>query len=153
MAPGARPFRMLPARLLPLLRTPLRLLPRLASSTPMAGEKPVEVSIRSKLQRELEPSQLEVHNESHQHAVPPGAETHFKVVIASSRFAGLPLLQRHRLVNEILQAELAGPVHALSIHAKTPEQWDQNASVSRSPACLGGSKHDPHMAEKLGSQG
>uniref|UniRef100_A0A8C8RKU7 BolA-like protein 1 n=1 Tax=Pelusios castaneus TaxID=367368 RepID=A0A8C8RKU7_9SAUR len=114
---------------------------------PTMEEKPVESSIRSKLLQALHPVHLEVHNESSLHAVPKGSETHFKVVIASQRFAGMPLLQRHRLVNEILQAELAGPVHAISIQAKTPQQWEENPNVSRSPACLGGSKHDPHMGQ------
>ncbi|XP_074836791.1 bolA-like protein 1 [Carettochelys insculpta] len=146
---------MLPARFLPLLRTLPRPAPSLgySSSGPTMEEKPVESSIRTKLLQALQPVHLEVHNESAMHAVPPGSETHFKVVIASQRFAGMPLLQRHRLVNEILQAELAGPVHALSIQAKTPQQWEENPSVNQSPGCLGGSKHDPHMATKLSSQG
>ncbi|CAM4676274.1 bolA-like protein 1 [Caretta caretta] len=144
---------MLPAR---LLRQALpRPAPSFGYSTagPTMEEKPVESSIRTKLLQALQPVHLEVLNESSMHAVPRGSETHFKVVIASPRFAGLPLLQRHRLVNEILQAELAGPVHALSIQAKTPQQWEENQSVSQSPGCLGGSKHDPQMATKLGSQG
>ncbi|XP_077320381.1 bolA-like protein 1 [Lithobates pipiens] len=112
-------------------------------------EKPVETSIRSKLTQSLEPCHLEVHNESHMHAVPPGSETHFKVVVVSEAFSGKPLIQRHRLVNELLKEELAGSVHALSIQAKTPEQWQENPTVTKSPGCMGGSKHDPHMSKKL----
>uniref|UniRef100_A0A8D0G859 BolA-like protein 1 n=1 Tax=Sphenodon punctatus TaxID=8508 RepID=A0A8D0G859_SPHPU len=96
-------------------------------------EKPVESSIRSKLQQSLEPIHLEVINESHMHAVPRGSETHFRVAVASIRFEGMSLIQRHRLVNQILQEELAGPVHALSIQAKTLQQWQENPSLGQSP--------------------
>ncbi|XP_053551920.1 bolA-like protein 1 [Bombina bombina] len=115
-------------------------------------EKPVELSIRTKLTDNLEPTHLEVLNESSMHAVPKGSETHFKVIVVSDVFKGKSLIQRHRLVNELLKEELAGPVHALSIQAKTPQQWEENPSISTSPACMGGSKHDPEMSKKLSSQ-
>ncbi|XP_018086880.1 bolA-like protein 1 isoform X2 [Xenopus laevis] len=115
-------------------------------------ERPVENAIRSKLSETLKPSHLEVLNESYMHAVPKGSETHFKVVVVSESFLGKSLIQRHRLVNELLKDELAGPVHALSIQAKTPQQWEENPAVSKSPACMGGSKHDPEMSKKLGTQ-
>ena len=53
------------------------------------------------------------------------------------------------MVNEVLATELAGGVHALSIAAKTPEQWSSDPSYAKSPGCAGGSKHDPHMQAKL----
>ncbi|XP_026780479.3 bolA-like protein 1 [Pangasianodon hypophthalmus] len=116
-----------------------------------ASSRPVEASIRTKLTQGLEPEHLEVLNESHMHAVPPGSESHFRVLVVSSRFEGLSLLQRHRLVNETLSHELSTSVHALAIQAKTPEQWSSNPSVAKSPPCLGGSKHDSTVAEKLKS--
>jgi len=79
-------------------------------------------------------------NESSAHNVPKGSESHFKVVVISEAFEGPSLIQRHRLVNALLEAELAGGVHALSIKAKTPAQWDKNRKVDASPACRGGSK-------------
>ncbi|XP_039174534.1 bolA-like protein 1 [Crotalus tigris] len=118
-----------------------------------AMEKPVESGIRAKLQAALEPLHLEVINDSHLHAVPRGSETHFRVVVASRRFEGLSLIHRHRLVNDLLQEELAGPVHSLSIQAKTPQQWEKGAHVGQSPRCLGGAKHDPSAAGKLGKKG
>ncbi|MGI9323235.1 MAG: BolA family protein [Pseudomonadales bacterium] len=39
-------------------------------------------------------------NESGNHNVPPGSESHFKLVLVSSEFDGKPLVQRHRLVNQ-----------------------------------------------------
>lgn len=131
------------------LRCPAFSAGRAALSGP-AVEKPVESGIRAKLQAALEPLHLEVLNDSHLHAVPRGSETHFRVVVASRRFEGLSLIHRHRLVNELLQEELAGPVHSLSIQAKTPQQWEKSSKASQSPPCLGGAKHDPHVADKLG---
>ncbi|XP_061574528.1 bolA-like protein 1 [Cololabis saira] len=111
--------------------------------------RPVESAIRAKLAAALEPAHLEVHNESHMHAVPPGSESHFRVLVVSGRFDGLPLIQRHRLVNEALKQELSSCVHALAIQAKTPQQWEANATLAKSPPCLGGSKGDHSVEEKL----
>lgn len=47
--------------------------------------------------------------------------------------------QRHRLVNQIVLKRLQGDfVHALSIEAKTPKQWDPKYEVDKSPNCEGG---------------
>lgn len=100
----------------------------------------VSRAITSKLQSHFLPSVLEVINESYMHNVPKGSETHFKVVIVSDKFEGLPLIKRHREVNAVLAEELKGGVHALSITAKTLAQWNANQNVVKSPPCLGGSK-------------
>lgn len=101
----------------------------------------IQTSIQQKLQAALSPTFLEVNNESHMHNVPEGSESHFKVVIASKRFEGEKLLNRHRLINKILADELQGGVHALALHTMTPEEWfERNGSVRDSPECLGGSK-------------
>ena len=88
---------------------------------------------------------LEVINESHMHNVPPGSESHFKVVVISDDFDGQRLVQRHQRINQILADELAGSVHALSIQAMTREEWDKKGGqIMPSPNCLGGSKHDKY---------
>lgn len=74
------------------------------------------------------------------HNVPKNSETHFKVLIVSEKFEGKPLLKRHREVQSCLAEELKTGVHALSITAKTPAQWEDNPNVVKSPPCLGGSK-------------
>ena len=56
---------------------------------------------------------LEVTDESHGHNVPDGAESHFKIVAVSEEFAGKRLIQRHRMINELLASEFAGGMHAL----------------------------------------
>lgn len=46
----------------------------------------------------------------------------FRVLVVAAAFRGKGLLQRHRLVNEALAAEL-GRIHALEQRTLTPEQW------------------------------
>lgn len=102
----------------------------------------VQNSIVDKLS-ELEPLHLEVVNESGNHNVPEGSESHFKVVIVSEKFEGVRLIDRHRLINDTLAEELAGPVHALAIHAYTEANWAARfGNAPMSPPCLGGSKAD-----------
>lgn len=94
--------------------------------------------IHEKLVSALRPSHLVIANESYMHAGPRDAESHFKVTIVSDAFNSLALLARHRLVNATLAAELKGGIHALSITARTPQQWQADQTVAKSPACLGG---------------
>ncbi len=97
--------------------------------------------IEAKLGEALLPTLLAVENESGMHNVPPGSETHFKVLVVSPAFEGLGLVDRHRRVNEILREELAAGVHALSIRALTPAQHEAGQGDGFiSPKCLGGSK-------------
>ncbi len=101
----------------------------------------VERTIVEKLTRGLQPSHLEVVNESHMHNVAPGSETHFKVVVVSPAFESLGKVKRHQKVYGLLGDELAGPVHALALHTYTGAEWGVIAGAPDSPACLGGSKH------------
>jgi BolA-like protein 1 len=101
----------------------------------------VQQRIASKLNAALSPVHLDVENESHRHSVAPGSETHFKVLVVSPAFEGKSLIDRHRAVNTALAAELAGGVHALTIRALTPAQWQADGAAGFvSPPCLGGSK-------------
>lgn len=101
----------------------------------------VQTTIQSKLEAAFSPSHLAVVNESNNHNVPPGSESHFKVTIVSDVFAGKRLLARHRAVNQALSEELAGPVHALAMHTYTIDEWQaQNQTSPDSPNCMGGSK-------------
>ncbi len=103
----------------------------------------VQQTIHTKLGEALRPVHLDVVNESSMHSVPPGSETHFKVLVVSPAFEGLGLVDRHRRVNELLRDELRDGVHALSIRALTPAQWEASAGPGpASPPCLGGSKAD-----------
>ena len=51
-----------------------------------------------------------------------GTQDHWKVTIVSAAFRDKSLIQRHRLVNAALAEELKGPIHALTLDVKTPEE-------------------------------
>ena len=99
----------------------------------------IENQIQTKLNSAFQPAFLDVENESHKHNVPPGSESHFRVTIVSEEFEGMSLVKRHQRINAVRSEEIEGPVHALSIRAKTPEQWE-NASglIQPTPKCGGG---------------
>ena len=104
------------------------------------GAMPVRETIETKLVEAFDPLHLTVEDESSNHNVPAGSESHFKVVIVSECFHARRLIDRHRMVNAALQAELAGPVHALALHTYTAEDWtDRFGDAPMSPPCLGGS--------------
>ena len=94
----------------------------------------VEKSIYNKLEAALEPTYLDVVNESHMHRG-PASESHFKVIIVSAHFVGQRLLLRHRLINELLKFELAEQIHALALHTYTEEEWQKKQAIPSSPAC------------------
>ena len=99
----------------------------------------VQETIENKITEALSPSYLTVMNESYMHSVPPGSESHFKLVVVTDSFHGVPRVRRHQTVNGILKDELAGPLHALSMETLTPEEWERKGGVVReSPDCLGG---------------
>ena len=83
-----------------------------------------ESRMREALMVGLQPTRLNVINESELHAghrsSPGTGESHFRVSIVAPAFAGKSRLERHRLVNVALAAELAGGVHALAIKAMGP---------------------------------
>ena len=80
--------------------------------------------ITEKLRKAFTPQSLRVEDESHQHAGHaghrPGGETHFRLYIVAEAFSGKSRLERHRMINAALAAELKGGVHALAIHAAAP---------------------------------
>ncbi|EDP58734.1 transcriptional regulator BolA [Vibrio sp. AND4] len=97
--------------------------------------------IEEKLQSELKPNYLKVVNESYMHNVPPGSESHFKVIVVSETFAGERLIGRHRRVHKVLADELENHIHALAIHTYTKEEWEQEQDgVPDSPMCMGGGR-------------
>lgn len=97
----------------------------------------IQNAIETKLSQEFEPLFLEVVNESSNHNVPPGSESHFKVLMVSASFKGKPTVARHRLVNKSLAYELENGVHALTMKLMAPEQWEAAGRTisSISPQC------------------
>lgn len=121
-----------------------------ASTAPPRGKRPHRRYLRTVLRQKriqetlsgaLDPVVLDVVNESHMHSVAPGSETHFKVLVVSAAFEGKGLIERHRTVNGLLAGELQNGLHALTIRALTPAQWEADGAANfKSPPCLGGSK-------------
>jgi len=81
----------------------------------------------------LEPSYLEVINESGNHSG-PATESHFKLVVVSETFAEMKLIDRHRFINKLFKEELSH-IHALAMHTYTPSEWDARQSAPDSPLC------------------
>lgn len=81
-------------------------------------------TIETKLTEALQPSDIDIVDESHLHAGHSGwregGETHFRVRVVSDAFAGKSRVERHRMVNAILADELAGGVHALALKTLAP---------------------------------
>ncbi len=81
-------------------------------------------AIQQKLTAAFSPTRLEIEDESSRHAghagARPGGESHFNVLIEAQAFAGAPKVARQRMIYRALSAEMAGPVHALSLKALAP---------------------------------
>ncbi len=103
----------------------------------------MQQTIERKIRAALSPAHLDVINESHMHSVPPGSESHFKLVVVADAFEGRSLVQRHQAVNGILSDELKGGIHALSMETLTAPEWQlRDGQTMDSPACHGGGKKD-----------
>ena len=90
-----------------------------------AATSPMTEKITQRLRAALQPSRLEVLNESAQHRGHAGddgsGETHFSVVVESAAFAGLSRVARQRLVNRALADLIApGGIHALAMRTTAP---------------------------------
>lgn len=85
---------------------------------------PVAAEMTARLTDALNPTHLEVINDSHHHAGHTGddgtGESHFTVVIESRAFEGQSRVQRQRLVNGALAELLRDRIHALAIKARAP---------------------------------
>ncbi|HMJ34701.1 MAG TPA: BolA family protein [Baekduia sp.] len=51
-----------------------------------------------------------------------GGGDHFRATVVSPAFDGLSRIQQHRLVYNVFGAEIGGPIHALSLTTRAPEQ-------------------------------
>ena len=101
----------------------------------------VQQNVESKLRAALGPRHLEVINESYKHNVPPGSESHFKLVVVSDAFESESRVRRHQMVNGILQEEIRGDIHALSMETFTAPEWEaRGGRTTETPDCFGGEK-------------
>jgi BolA protein len=81
--------------------------------------------IRERLTRALEPTRLDIVDQSAAHAGHEGARSgggHYVITIVAAAFAGLPLLKRHRLIYAAMGEAMKDEIHALSIRAYAPDE-------------------------------
>jgi BolA protein len=76
----------------------------------------------------LNPSYLNVQDDSALHAGHAGnmGGGHYTITIVSDSFKGLSIIKRHRLVYEAAKTLLEKEIHALSINAKVPSEFNRN---------------------------
>jgi stress-induced morphogen len=75
--------------------------------------KPEEIT--AKIRASLPDAQVELQDLT-------GTADHWKATIVSAAFSGKTLIQRHRMVNAALAEELKGPIHALTLDVRTPDE-------------------------------
>tara|TARA_R110002126_G_scaffold291802_1_gene459181 strand:- start:83833 stop:84141 length:309 start_codon:yes stop_codon:yes gene_type:complete len=87
------------------------------------------------LSKALLPVHLTIEDESSNHRR-PGVETHFTVLAVSDKFQALSRLERHRLVNALVEVEFNTGLHALSLHLYTPDEWNKRGNPTPTvPPC------------------
>ncbi len=81
--------------------------------------------IRERLTEALNPSHIDITDDSHLHAghASAGGGGHFTVLIVSDAFVGKSLIQRHRLVYDAMGDAMKSEIHALSIQAKSNDEY------------------------------
>lgn len=102
----------------------------------------MQARIEKKLTEAFRPHLMRLENESHMHSVPPGSETHFKLLLVSDFFSGMSRVARQRAVNDAVSEELKSGVHAFSQRIYSVEEWEKSKDRLSfdSPRCMGGSK-------------
>ncbi len=95
----------------------------------MKTKEKIYLTLTDKLSAEF----LDIKDEGGAHATHAEAKKsgggHYNLTIVSARFKDKSLLERHRMVYDILEEELKGEIHALAIRAYAPDEWNKiNAS-------------------------
>ncbi len=83
--------------------------------------------IEEKLKANLEPTEIDIWDESDQHKGHEGAKnggSHFYLRVVSVKFSGLNRVQRHKLVYSILDGYIPKKIHALSLQAIAPDELE-----------------------------
>jgi BolA protein len=89
-----------------------------------SGTGPVAAEMRRRLNQALQPTRLDLVDDSEAHrghgGYNPAGESHFSLTIESPAFAGKSRVDRQRLVYAALGDLMDSRVHALSIRAAAP---------------------------------
>ncbi|CAF0748447.1 unnamed protein product [Didymodactylos carnosus] len=109
---------------------------------------PICALIKDKIEKSaIKPYHVELINESYKHnGYKRGRETHLQLIVVSHEFESVPLLERHRRVNELVKDIVhEHKIHALSLYTPNPSMWYRTYEkglkldeVYRTPPCLGG---------------
>lgn len=82
--------------------------------------------IAALLSEAFAPTLVRVADDSARHAghagAAPGGQTHYTVLVVADAFAGQGRVARSRAVHDLLAAEFAGGLHALSLTLRTPAE-------------------------------
>jgi BolA family transcriptional regulator, general stress-responsive regulator len=85
--------------------------------------------MQEKLKKALNPTILELEDESFRHAGHSGSnsegESHFNLLIVTDAFEGVARVQRQRMIYDILADEMKGRVHALSLKTLTLKEYEK----------------------------
>jgi BolA protein len=88
------------------------------------GTGPVAAEMRRRLESTLQPTRLELIDDSELHrghgGYNPAGESHFTLKIESPAFAGKNRVERQRMIYAALGQLMEAQVHALSIRATAP---------------------------------
>ena len=79
-------------------------------------------------------SELDILDESPNHGGYDGSISHVKIIIVSDDFKENRLLDRHKIVYKAL-GSLVSKIHAISIVAKTKQEWFESSEFQQSPPC------------------
>ena len=91
--------------------------------------------IKRKIEDVFKPQTFDIINESHLHSHSKNTESHFKLIIVSTLFTSLSLIERHQEVYKTLSEEVKN-IHALSLKLYSPEEWENNNRPPKSPRCI-----------------
>ena len=87
----------------------------------------VSAQIKQIIETDFDPVHFEIINESHKHKGHVGddgtGDTHFRLLVVSSRFDGIGRVDRNRLVNNAVKHLFSKGLHALSMKALSPEEY------------------------------
>lgn len=72
-------------------------------------------AIIAKIRAALPDARVELHDLT-------GTEDHWRAIVVSDAFRGKTPIQRHRMVFDALAEEMKGPIHALTLETRTPDQ-------------------------------
>lgn len=84
--------------------------------------------IKEKILAGLNPSHMELVNESRHHQGHAGddgtGETHYNLLVVSDCFSGLSRVQRQRLVYGVLKEPIIKGIHAISLKCMTDQEYN-----------------------------